>query len=357
MRAALSASLTETKVEQLPEPVCGPGEALLRVQACSLGPPAENQYYLNRKSPLVLGRGPVGYLVSVGSSISQFKEGDRVYVPFHIPYRQKGGGSPNHLKARTLSRWTSLDPGGFSELVRIPADHFDAGAVCALPRSLSTLEACFLAPLSQVLQAFQGTHLREGGRVLVLGLDLRGLLAVQHAVAEGSFVVACDRNKRRREIAEALGAAPLDPGDPQQSARALTQGLGVESALFFNGDTATLGVALNSLSVGGRLIIAGLNEDDKLLGISPRLFLSSDLSIQVSTGTSDAMLEKALEILKNGGRDLSQLPLQAVDLEGVGQALEDSLSDKGWLGTLVFPGGEIKTEDLKDDATDIRPIS
>ncbi|MDF1661249.1 MAG: zinc-binding dehydrogenase [Planctomycetota bacterium] len=357
MRAALSTSLSETIVEDLPKPIIGPGEALLRVQACSLGPPEENQFYLNRQSPLVLGRGPVGYLVSVGASVSGFKEGDRVYVPFHIPYRSEGGGSPNHLQARTLSRWTALDPGGFSELVRIPADHFDAGAVCLLPRSLSTLEACFLAPLSQVLQAFQSTHLRAGGRVLVLGLDLRGLLAVQHAVAEGSHVVACDRNKRRRDIAEALGAVPLDPGDSSQNARSLTQGLGVESAVFFNGDTESLGVALNSLSFGGRLIIAGLNEDEKLLGISPRRFLSSDLSIQVSTGTSDSMLAKALELLEKGERDLSQLPLEAVDLHGVAKALRESKENKAWLGTLVFPGGAVKAELLDDDATDIRQIS
>ena len=102
-------------------PRIGPGELLVQVAACGVCGSDVMDWYTQKKAPAVLGHEPAGVVAAVGAGVTQFKEGDRVFMHHHVPcfvchYCRRGFYS----NCETF-RETHLDPGGFAEYVRVPA--------------------------------------------------------------------------------------------------------------------------------------------------------------------------------------------------------------------------------------------
>src|SRR5689334_17420930 len=92
MRAAVLTNYREPlEVQRLPEPVAGPTDAVIRVEACGV---CRSDWHLWQHDlswvgvelslPAVPGHEIGGVVEQVGSEIHQFKAGDRVTVPFHL---------------------------------------------------------------------------------------------------------------------------------------------------------------------------------------------------------------------------------------------------------------------------------
>ena len=83
MKLARTYSFSDTRVEEAPEPTLEPGDLLLHVEACGLCGSDASPWYVERKSPTVLGHEPAGYVAK--SRSPSFKEGERVFVHHHVP--------------------------------------------------------------------------------------------------------------------------------------------------------------------------------------------------------------------------------------------------------------------------------
>ena len=65
MRVALTRARDDTRIEERPDPVCGPGDVVCRVLACATCG-SDVGWYVDRKLPAVLGHEPAGEVVAVG---------------------------------------------------------------------------------------------------------------------------------------------------------------------------------------------------------------------------------------------------------------------------------------------------
>lgn len=339
MRVALTRALDDTELVEVPEPRALGGDALLRVQACSLGWPAMIAFDLQRGAPLVLGRGPVGYITELGPGAHSLRLGARVFVSYHVPYRN-ADGAPNTVRNPMLHRWTALDPGGFSEFVRIPAEHIQNGAVLELPAQLGSLEACYLEALAPMIEALDEHRLQPGELIVIAGLDLRGLLATQILVQSGLRVLAFDPSPRRRQLAEALGAEPV----PECSASALQKSAGgpIPHALFTGGPSSILGILSAALGFRGILTVAGLCDDDAPWPISPAAFFTNMGRIRACYGLSQTALQTALQKIIHREVNLKALPLPLLTLNEVQSGLLRAHNDPDWIGALVLPHGGLQ---------------
>lgn len=173
------------KLEDLPEPVPGPGEVLIEVKAASVNPVdykiREGKYppVTADMLPVTPGRDVAGVIAALGQGVTAFKIGDQVFAM--LP----------------------PDRGGYAEWVLAPAD------VCAVkPASLDMVQAASV-PLA-ALTAWQGLFtnggLKEGQRVLIHGASGGvGSFAVQFAKAKGAQVFAT-ASAENRAFVESLGA-------------------------------------------------------------------------------------------------------------------------------------------------------
>ncbi len=206
MRVAVYHHNNDIRVEERPHPVPGEEEILVRVESSGICGSDVMEWYRIRKAPVVLGHEIAGVITETGRKVDKFKPGDRVFVSHHVPcntcrYCLAG----NHSLCDTL-RSTSFDPGGFSEIVRVPPINVDRGTFL-LPDSISFDQGTFIEPLACVLRGLVKADFQPAQRVLILGSGISGLLHIKALRALGAGrVVATDIKDNRLEMARSLGA-------------------------------------------------------------------------------------------------------------------------------------------------------
>src|SRR3712207_4844374 len=184
----------------------------------------------NRTPPLVMGHEFAGTVVEVGDSVDGGLAGRVVAVNPPLSDRTCRlckVGLPNPCLNRTLIG--IHHPGGFSELVRAPAEN-----VYPLPDGLS--DAAQVGALAEPLA--NGVHAIRLGlagesveRAVVIGAGTIGLMCLQAAVLSGTpDARVVEPHEARRERALGLGAheAYPSPEEALVALREVTEGLGAD---------------------------------------------------------------------------------------------------------------------------------
>ncbi len=151
--------------------------------------------------PMPLGYSAAGRVIEVGSGVEGVVVGDRV----------------------------ACAGAGHAEVVRVPRN-----LLARAPDGLPAEAAAFATVGAIALHGFRLAETELGGRVVVIGLGLIGLLAVQICRAAGVRVLGVDPDPERRARAERLGAeavAGTEDGEAVDAALAWTDGIGADAAL------------------------------------------------------------------------------------------------------------------------------
>ena len=191
-------------------PQIGPAEILVRIQASGICGSDTLEWYRVPKAPIVLGHEVAGDVVEVGTAVRHLEVGRRVVVSHHVPCNTCARCLADaHTACRTLHT-TNVDPGGFSEYVRVPPLQTDRG-VLVLPDGVSYEDATFVEPLGCVLRAQSRAGVRPGSTVLIVGSGISGLLHIRLALALGAGrVIATDVSPFRLDHARRSGAVAID---------------------------------------------------------------------------------------------------------------------------------------------------
>lgn len=236
----------------LPDPVCGPGDVLIAVEAISI----EGGDLIHRRSSAtprpsyVLGFAAAGTIVSVGANVDRLAKGDRV-TSFDID------GSHASLRVVRASR-TWLIP----EQVGMPE-------AAALPVSFGTAHHGLFARGS----------LTRGETVLVwAGIGGVGLAAIQLASQAGATVFAVasgDENARHLTRLGATHVIDRHRESVREAVEHLTSGRGVDVVVDPVG--TTLQTSLAALTPEGRLVFVGNAGGDLHVDLWPALQANQSL--------------------------------------------------------------------------------
>lgn len=250
-------------LEQVPVPVPGPDDVLLRVRACAV-----DQFDLtiragkraNAKVPLVLGHEISGEVAAVGAAVQGgWAVGDRAVSTLYLTCgrcRKCLGG--RETICEDFQGYVGIEtPGGYAEYTTVPAAN-----LVALPDSIGFPEGSVLAnAVGTPYHAFtERMRLRPAEYVIITGAGGGvGIHAIQVARAMGAFVMAVDLGQQKLDAALRHGAnIAVDPEvqDFSEVAREWTGGLGVDGVLELVGP-ATMPDSLRALARGGRMVIVG----------------------------------------------------------------------------------------------------
>ena len=184
-----------------------------------------------REKPWGLGTTGVGIVQAIGSSVSQFQVGDRVFGLMDVR-------ETNLRKENQLWHLGEIDP---------------YVAMCVEPAYVS-------------FHCIRESMLRYGDKVVVVGLGALGLLAVRMAYESGAeSVIAIDPVNSRREMALALGADhAIDPtsSDAAVVVHEVTGGKGVDIAIELSGVYRGLNTAIRCVRMGGTVCSAGFYQGE-----------------------------------------------------------------------------------------------
>ena len=302
MRVAMYHNNKDIRIEEVPVPMIGPGEILMRVESSGICGSDVLEWYRVKKAPLVLGHEVAGQVVEVGADVDKFKAGDRIVAAHHVPCNTCAYCLTGHQTACDTLRSTNFDPGGFAEFIRLPAINVDRG-VHLIPEDLSYEEATFHEPLGCVLRAQRIANLSPGQCVMVIGCGIAGLLNVHLARFSGAGkILATDIVPYRLEAAKRFGAdeAITPTQDTRTLLRQMNDGRLADLVLVCTGAESAQTQALEHIERGGTVLYFAPTDPDYKLSVSINdVFFRNDITLATSYGASPYDSWLSLELIRS----------------------------------------------------------
>jgi propanol-preferring alcohol dehydrogenase len=301
-----------------PEPVPGPGEVRVAVEACGVCRTdlhvTEGDLPLHRR-PVIPGHEIVGRVTARGPGADRFRPGERIGIAWlrHTCGRCRfcRQGAENLCLAPAFTGWDA--DGGYAEAA-VVAEAF----AYPLPDDHPAVQ---LAPLLCAgiigYRALRRADLPPGGRLGIWGFGASAHLAAQLAIAQGAEVHVRTRAVAARRLATELGAASAgDSEDPLDAP--------LDAAVLFAPVGSLVPTALRALDRAGTLAIAGIHLSDvPPLNYQEHLFQER----QVRTVTANTRRDGE-EFLRLAARTGVRVTTTPYPLERADDALVDLAADR-----------------------------
>jgi threonine dehydrogenase-like Zn-dependent dehydrogenase len=236
-----------------------------------------------------------------------------------------------------------------------------------VPAGLGADQAAFVTLGSIALEALRRSGRTLGETITVFGCGVLGVLITMLARAAGLYVIAVDPDPRRREVAAAAGALPVetgpatDAGDLAAAVRARTDGFGADAAIITvtTEKSDVINAAVDVLRPGG--VVVGVGQFGMGLGrdrwfgaqatIVPSIAYGPgrydpvyeennwDYPIHVVRWTENRNMAAFLRLAADGRLDLDQIPVMRVPAADAAQAYA-ALAAGGLplTGMISYPG-------------------
>ena len=318
------------RVEDVPKPVLtGPDDALVRVTTGAICGSDLHLYHL--RIPIqpgaVLGHEFVGVVEEVGEHVSRLKPGDRVVACFftycgHCFYCRRAWFA--QCESKTVfgygQHFGNLGGGQAEYCVAPNADH----TLEPIPEEVSDEQALFVGDI--LATGFFGAEragVEAGDAVAVIGCGPVGLMAIMSARLLGAArIFAVDMVRDRLEMAERLGAIPIEAGEEASKAvKAETGGHGADRAIEAVGLSATIETAIHSVRRGGTVSVVGV--PSTMVGDFPFMKVWwDDLTFTGGVCNVPVYMRRLLDLIAAGRLDPAQIVSHRMKLDDGVRAYE-----------------------------------
>jgi alcohol dehydrogenase, propanol-preferring len=338
MRAARIFEDLSLRLDDVADPVPGPGQVLVRIHAagvCGTDLHILDGMIKPDPYPMTLGHEAAGTVAAAGPAAA-FSPGDRVAVYnklFCGACEQCLAGRHNICDREPGQLGFNMD-GGDAEFVVVP----DRNLV-SVPASVDFASAAVLTCAGMTaMHATKVSGLRLGQTAIVDGIGGVGVLVVQAARHAGASVIAIADSPDKADLALAHGAADaVLVGRPEEyeslpaRIRELTGGRGADVFFELVGTTGSMTAGIRSLAKGGTFVSTGYT--DQPLNVHPIEFILSETSLVSTVAATRQDLEDALRMAASGAMTV---PIAGrYPLDGVQGAL-DALRQRGVLGRQIL---------------------
>ena len=320
MKSLLLSEYSHLELTDLPLPVVGPGEVLVRVEACGICGSDVHGYDGSsgrRIPPIVMGHEAAGTVAALGAGVSNYAEGDRVTFDSTVycgMCEYCALGQINLCDNRQVIGVSCGDyrrHGAFAEYVVVPER-----IMYPLPGTISFDEAAMLEAVSVALHAVHVSQATGGETALVIGAGMIGLLTLQAARAAGCVrVIIADVDATRLELARQVGAEEIlhcSGAELVAEVLRLTHGKGVDLAFEAVGRDETVAAAIDSTRKGGTVTLVGNIAPEVTLPLQK--VVTRQLRLQGSCASAGEYPE-AIELIANGRIQVKPLITAVASLE------------------------------------------
>ncbi|WP_405846389.1 S-(hydroxymethyl)mycothiol dehydrogenase [Streptomyces sp. NBC_01518] len=324
----------------VPDP--GPGEALVKVEAC--GVCHTDLHYreggINDDFPFLLGHEAAGVVESVGEGVTDVAPGDFVILNWRAVCgncRACRRGRPqycfnthNAKQKMTLLDGTELSPalgiGAFAEKTLVAA-----GQCTKVDRAASAAAAGLLGcgVMAGIGAAINTGNVGRGDTVAVIGCGGVGDAAIAGSrLAGAARIIAVDIDDRKLETARSLGATHTvnsRASDPVEAIRELTGGFGADVVIEAVGRPETYKQAFYARDLAGTVVLVGVPTPEMKLEL-PLLDVFGRGGSLKSSWYGDCLPSRdfpmLIDLYLQGRLDLDAFVTETIALEDVEKAFE-----------------------------------
>ena len=333
----------DVRLEDVPEPPCGPREVKIRVRNCSTCGTDVKIYkngHVNITRETTMGHEIAGEVVEVGAeSLGGFQVGDRVQCIAAVPC-----GECHECRKGWMAvcqNQTSIGyqyDGGFAEYMIVPEQVLKVDGLNRIPDGVGFDEASAAEPFACAINAQEQLGIEEGDFVVVFGAGPIGCMHIRIArgVHKAGTIVLVDINAERLKMsAEAVHPdLTIDASREDAVARVmeLTDGRGADVIITATPANITQEQAVSMAARNGRIsFFGGLPKTNPTITLDSNLVHYRQLHIHGANGSAPAHNKRALEYIASGQvpvKDLitEHLPLEdalrAFDIVAKGEAIK-----------------------------------
>jgi S-(hydroxymethyl)mycothiol dehydrogenase len=324
----------------VPDP--GPGEALVKVQAC--GVCHTDLHYreggINDDFPFLLGHEAAGVVEAVGPDVTSVAPGDFVVLNWRAvcgECRACNRGEPqycfathNATQKMTLAEGddagTELSPalgiGAFAEKTLVAAGQCTKVDPSARPAAVGLLGCGVMAGLGAAINT---GNVSRGKSVAVIGCGGVGVAAIAgSALAGASKIIAVDIDAKKLEAATRMGATHTvnsKETDPVAAIQELTDGNGADVVIDAVGRPETWKQAFYARDLAGTVVLVGVPTPDMKVPEIPLIDVFGRGGSLKSSWYGDCLPSRdfpmLVDLYQQGRLDLDAFVTEEIGIDGV----------------------------------------
>ncbi|MBW8483198.1 S-(hydroxymethyl)mycothiol dehydrogenase [Actinomadura parmotrematis] len=330
------------RIETIIVPDPGPGEAVVKVQAC--GVCHTDLHYkqggINDDFPFLLGHEAAGIVESVGAGVTEVAPGDFVVLNWRAVCGQCRActrGRPwycfnthNAKQKMTLEDGTELSPalgiGAFADKTLVAAGQCTKVDPAAKPEVAGLLGCGVMAGLGAAINT---GNAQRGDSVAVIGCGGVGAAAVLGArLAGAAKIIAIDLDERKLATAQNLGATHTvhaKDTDVVKAVQELTGGFGADLVIDAVGLPATYEQAFYARDLAGTVVLVGVPTPEMKIEL-PLIDVFGRGGSLKSSWYGDCLPSRdfpmLIDLYLQGRLDLDAFVTETIDLDGIEAAFD-----------------------------------
>jgi L-iditol 2-dehydrogenase len=323
----------DVRLENVPEPTCGPDEVKIRVRNCSTcGTDVKilHNGHQNLTPPRTIGHEIAGEVAEVGADVndlygSSWQVGDRVQVIAAVPcgecYECRKGWMA------VCQNQTSVGyqyDGGFAEFMIVPRQVLQVDGLSRIPENVGYDEASAAEPFACAINAQELLGIEPGDTVVIFGAGPIGCMhtRIARGVHDAGPVYLVDVNAERLAMSadavkpdEAINATEVDVVERVME---LTGGRGADIVITATAANVTQEQAISMAARNGRIsFFGGLPKTDPYIRCDSNLVHYRQLHIHGANGSAPEHNKRALEYISTGQVPVKDLITRHVPLDDV----------------------------------------
>ena len=336
MKAAVVKGNSSIEIKNIEKQSLGPGDILVQMHACGIcGSDVEKVFGKYGQPSMRLGHEPAGIITQVGSEVSRFHVGDRVFTHHHVACHSDDCHECSHDNETMCKKYSesNLEPCGLADEYIVPEWNVKHGGVLSIGNDMPFEEAAMIEPLACCVRAWRGrSNGKKNDSVAILGVGPTGIIHAMLAKYYGFGKIFClDLNEFRLNFVKKIkmnkqegnfNPITINSGNTNalEQIKSETANQGVDVAIVATSSLNALKDAVSFVRKGGTIVMFGVPSKGANIELDMSEIYSKSITIVNSYAAGDDDIRWAHQLIKLGRINVSQLITHKYSLEECQQA-------------------------------------
>ena len=335
MKAVVYHGPGEIRCEEIPVPVCGEGELLVKADACAVCGSDLKSYKVGNpriKPPQPMGHEFTGLIERIADGVEGFAVGERIVMATTVScgecyYCKRGWRNI----CKDLAPMGFSYPGGMAEYVAIPNRAIVNGHVVKVPANVPAEHAALAEPVSCAVNSLENCNIEPGDTVVVLGAGPMGLINVCVARGLGAGkIILSEISEKRLELARQFDIDVLVNSAEQDLKHIVldeTDGLGADVAIVAAPAAAPQAMAVELVRKRGTVcLFASLPKGNSEITIDSRPLHYGELRLVGTSDSTPEHVKTAVDLIATGKIPAAKIASHILPIDEIDRAWELMIS-------------------------------
>ena len=271
----------------------------------------------------------IGVIEKIDSE-TEFKIGDRVVIPSHMPCLNCTYCNQGEYSKCSQYQEVKLFPTAFSQQVFVSEEQLKLASK-KIPNEIADVKMSVYSVLASCINDLENSNIQSSGTALILGLDIKGLLIAELLKSKNYKLFGGDLSESRNAAANSRNIETYSISNPEMFISTIkhkTQDAGVDVVYLSSDADNSIDIALDVVKQGGKIVI--LSTTTKSNSININKIYQKELTILANNIPTSESFNKAFQLIASKRISITGL-IKTYGFNNIKQAQSDLLNGNAYL--------------------------